>query len=190
MNRSALGGATLLLLMASATSCSEDPESASNPDPSPPPTTVSPAPSTSQSPTQEEKALAQLEAYLDVRDDALRAMKVNRKRLDKVAGGQEYLTVQQRVLEYGSNDFTFKGEYSHTFGEPRDRGALTLITDCEDESHAEFLTREGDPVTRSLNGKAIPETRLIEYTLKRVKGYWLVTSSAYELDGSDRVQSC
>lgn len=191
MNRSALGGVALLLLIATATSCSDDPESASNPDPSPSSTTTSgPAHSTPEPPTPEEKALAQLEAYLDVRDDALRAMKVNRKRLDKVAGGQEYLTVQQRVLEYASNDFSFKGEYSHTFGEPRNRGALTLITDCEDESNVEFLTQEGDPVTRSLNGEAIPVTRLIEYTLKPIKGHWLVTSSAYDLGGDNRVQSC
>lgn len=186
---SVLGGVALTLAL-TLTACSDDgaePEAENTPTTTPatPPTSAPPTPK-----TPEEKALAQLEGYLDVRDDALRAMKVNRERLDKVAGGQEYLTVQQRVLEYASNDFAFRGEYSHTFGEPRDRGAYILITDCEDESNVEFLTQEGDRVTRKLNGEAIPMTRLIEYTLKPIKGRWLVTSSAYAEDDENRVQSC
>jgi hypothetical protein len=187
-HHSTLGGVALALAL-TLTGCSDDgtdPEAEGTPTvtPTETPTSSSPTPK-----TPEEKAAAQLVAYLDVRDDALRAMKVDRTRLDKVAGGQEYVTIQQRVLEYASNNFTFRGEYSHTLGEPRDRGAYMQITDCEDESNVEFLTHKGDPVTRSLGGEPIPLVRSIEYTLKSMKGRWLVTSSAYALDGN-QVQSC
>ena len=190
MKRSVLGGVAMLLVIATATSCGDD-QTATTPSPDPPATTSSsPTPTTPEPPTKEEEALEQLEAYLDVRDDAFRAMKVNRKRLDAVAGGQEYVAIQQRVLEYASNGFNFRGEYSHTLGKPRNRGAKVLITDCEDESNVQLRTRDGDPVTRSLNGETIPPIRSIEYTLGLIKGRWLVTSSGYALEGGNQVQSC
>lgn len=187
---SLLGGVALALALA-LTSCSDDgtdPEAEDTPTvtPTETPSSASPTPK-----TPEEKAVAQLERYLQVRDDALRAMKVDGKRLDEVAAGQEYLTLQQRVIEYSSNKFTLSGEYAHSLGEPRQRTDSTvLVEDCEDESGVEFLTQAGKPVKRSLGGVPIPVARTLRYTLTLTEGHWLVTSSSYALNKNGQAQPC
>ncbi|MBS2936957.1 hypothetical protein KDN32_04265 [Nocardioides sp. J2M5] len=188
-HHSALGGVALALAL-TLTGCGGD-----DPDPKvqeTPTETPSQTPTSTPTPkTPEEKAAAQLTAYLDVRDDALRAMKVNGKRLDKVAAGQEYLTLQQRIIEYSSNKFTLSGAYVHNLGEPRQRSDVTmLVEDCEDETGVEFLTATGKPVKRSLGGVPIPAARSVKYTLTLTKGRWLVTASTYVLDENGQVQPC
>lgn len=189
-HHSALGGVALALALTLA-GCSNDgtdPEAEDTPTATPTetPTSASPTPK-----TPEEKAAAQLQRYLQVRDDALRAMKVDGKRLDEVAAGQEYLTLQQRIIEYSSNKFNFSGEYVHSLGEPRQRTDSTvLVEDCEDESRVEFLTQAGKPVKRSLGGAPIPVARTLQYTLTLTDGRWLVTSSSYALNKNGQVQPC
>lgn len=188
-HHSALGGVALALALALA-GCGDDdtdPKVQETPAESPSPTpTSTPTPKTAA-----EKAAAQLTAYLEARDDSLRAMKFDGKRLDRFAAGQEYLTLQQRIIEYSSNKFTFGGEYVHTLGEPRQRTDSTVqIEDCEDESGVEFLTQTGKPVKRNLGGKPIPVARSLKYTVTLTEGKWLVTASTYVLDENGQVQSC
>jgi hypothetical protein len=189
-HHSALGGVALALALA-LTGCGGDdnePTVQETPSQSPSPTTPTASPTPK---TDEEKAAAQLTAYLEARDDSLRAMKFDGKRLDRFAAGQEYLTLQQRIIEYSSNKFTLSGEYVHTLGEPRQRTDSTVqIEDCEDESGVEFLTQTGKPVKRSLGGKPIPVARSLKYTVTLTEGKWLVTASTYVLDENGQVQSC
>lgn len=188
-HHSALGGVALALAL-TLTGCGGDdnePKVEDTPSQSPSPTpTSTPTPK-----TPEEKAARQLVKYLKVRDDALRAMKFVGKRFDRVAAGQEFLTLQQRIIEYSSNGFTLRGAYEHTLGGPRQRSDSTIVVEvCEDESGVEFLTEAGDPVKRSLGGAPIPVARSVEYTLSLTKRRWLVTASTYVLDADGQVQPC
>lgn len=185
MNRSALGGVALLLIIATATSCSDDPETAPDPDPSPSNTPSSSAPPTAEPSTPGEEALVQLEAYLDVRDDALRAAKIDFKRLNQVATGKEFLSIQQIVSATERSGSKFSGQYVHTLGEPADRGASVRITDCEDRSGIE-QTKDGKPVPDPVgpDGKTVPNPLPIDYTLVKEKGRWLVSEKNGRLDES------
>jgi hypothetical protein len=189
-HHSVLGGVALALTL-TLTGCSDD---GTDPQAEDTPTATPTQRSTSASPTPktpEAKAVAQLQRYLKVRDDALRAMKVDGKRLDEVAAGQEYLTLQQRIIEYSSNKFTLSGEYVHSLGEPQQRTDSTvLVEDCEDEAGVELLTQAGKPVKRSLGGAPIPVARTLKYTLTLTEGRWLVTSSTYALNTNGQVQPC
>lgn len=175
MNRSALGGVALLLVVATATSCSDEPEAAPDPDPTPTSTRSTPT-STPTPKTNAEKAAAQLTAFLDVRDDALRAATIDFKRLNKVATGEVFLSVQQNVSAIERSGSKLTGEYVHTLGEPRDRGAYVLIIDCEDRSGVE-QTKGGKPVPPPVgpDGKPVPNPLPIEYKLVKEKGRWLVS---------------
>ncbi len=184
-----LGGVALSLALA-LTGCGGDdtePVVQETPSQAPSPTPVStPTPK-----TPEERAARQLVKYLSVRDDALRAMKFDGKRFDSVAAGQEFVTLQQRIIEYSSNGFTLRGEYEHSLRGPRQRSDSTMVVEvCEDESGIEFLTEAGNPVTRSLGGAPIPVARSVKYTLNLTKGRWLVTGSTYVLDADGLAQPC
>lgn len=173
-HHSALGGVVLALAL-TLTACSE-----SGPDPGGTDTpTATPSTSTSAEPTQptpEEKAAAQLTNYLDVRDDALRAATIDFKRLNKVATGREFLNLQQNVSAIERSGSKLTGEYVHTLGESRDRGAYILIIDCEDRSGVE-QTKDGRPVPEPVgpDGKPVPNPLPIEYKLVKEKGRWLVS---------------
>lgn len=187
-HHSALGGAALALAL-TLTSCSggaPDAKGTSGATPTDTPTSASPTPK-----TPEEKVAGQLVKYLKARDDALRAMTFVGERFERVATGQEFLTLQQRIIEYASNKFTLSGEYTHALGEPRQRSDSTMLVGvCEDESAVEFSTEAGSPVKRSLGGVPIPVARSITYTLTLTKGRWLVTASAYVLNEDGQVQPC
>ncbi|HEY9565461.1 MAG TPA: DUF3558 domain-containing protein [Nocardioides sp.] len=178
-HHSALGGVALALAL-TLTGCSDDgsndPDATDTPTatPSETPTSASPTPK-----TPEEKAAAQLQTYLDVRDDAFRAATIEFKRLNKVATGREFLNVQQNVSGIERSGSKVTGEYVHTLGEPRQRAAdQILIIDCEDRTGVK-RTKDGKPVPEQKDpeGNPLRNPVPIEYELILEKGHWLVTSS-------------
>jgi len=190
-HHSVLGGVALALALALA-GCSDnstDPDAEDTPTETP---TTAPSSATPTPKTPEEKALAQLEAYLDVRDDAYRAGTINFKRLNKVATGNEFLLLQQVVAEHSSAGFTISGNYVHALGEPNQRSDTTVqVTDCEDASGVEFLTSAGKPVKDlGPDNRPLPEKRSVRYTVSREKGRWLVSEATFVLIGGKRVESC
>ncbi|MGE9809556.1 hypothetical protein [Janibacter sp. G1551] len=175
-HHSVLGGVALALAL-TLTGCSDD---STDPDATDTPTATPTETPTSASPTPktpEEKAAAQLAAYLGVRDDALRAATIDFKRLNKVATGDEFLNIQQNVSAIERSGSKVTGEYVHTLGEPRSRGSYILIVDCEDRSGVE-RTKDGKPVPEPIgpDGKAVPNPLPIEYKLVKQKGRWLVSA--------------
>lgn len=171
---SVLGGVALALALG-LTGCGgddTDPEAKETPSETPlqTPTTT---PTTT---TAEEKAAAQLTAFLDVRDAALRAATIDLKRLNKVATGEVFLSVQQNVSAIERSGSKLTGEYVHTLAEPHDRGSYILIIDCEDRSGVE-QTKGGKPVPDPVgpDGKLVPNPLPIEYKLVKEKGRWLVS---------------
>lgn len=183
MNRSALGGVALLLVVATATSCSDEPDAAPDPDPTPTSTRSTPT-STPTPKTDEEKAAAQLTTYLDVRDDFYRQATIDFKRLNPVATGREFLNVQQHVSAIERSGGKVTGEYVHTLGEPRDRGAYILIIDCEDRSGVVNTNKEGKPVPepKDPEGNPLRNPIPIEYKLVKEKGRWLVSEANWLWD--------
>ena len=183
-HRSALGGVALALVL-TLTGCSDDgtdPDATDTPTATPTETPTG-APPTPKTP--EDKAVAQLTAYLEVRDDALRAATIDFKRLNKVATGEEYLNLQQNVSAIKRSGSKVTGEYVHTLGEPRSRGAYILVIDCEDRSGVE-RTKDGKPVPDPVgpDGEAVPNPLPIEYKLVKQKARWLVSEQNGLLEGS------
>lgn len=190
-HRRSVVGATLVIALALAGCTDGDtdsPETEASPTTSPSPTpTETPTPT----PTPESRATARLVKYLEVRDAALREMSFAGKRFEGLASGQEFLALQQRIIEYSSNGFTLTGEYAHSVGETRERNDSTVLVEvCEDESDVRLRTRDGKPVKRSLGGAPIPTSKSVEYTLTLIKGRWLVTASTYVLGENGQVQPC
>ncbi len=170
----ALGGVALALALTLAGCGGDDNEPKVQDTPSQSP---SPTPTSTPTPkTPEEKAAEQLTNYLDVRDDALRAATIDFKRLNKVATGREFLNLQQNVSAIERSGSKLTGEYVHTLGESRDRGAYILVIDCEDRSGVE-QTKDGRPVPEPVgpDGKPVPNPLPIEYKLVKEKGRWLVS---------------
>lgn len=178
-HHSVLGGVALALAL-TLTGCSDD--GSDDPDATDTPTATRSETPTSALPTPETpeaKAAAQLEAYLDVRDDAFRAATIEFKRLNKVATGREFLNVQQNVSGIERSGSKVTGEYVHTLGEPRQRTAdLILIIDCEDRTGVK-RTKDGNPVPEQKDpeGNPLRNPVPIEYELVMEKGRWLVASS-------------
>ena len=147
-HHSAAGGVALALALA-LMGCSDDGTGSSAEDTSgatPTKTSTSASPTTTPK-TPEERATGQLVKYLKARDDALQSLRFVGKRFEGVAAGQEFLTLQQRIIEYSSNKFTLSGEYVHTLSEPRQRSDSTVLVEvCEDESSVDFVTEAGTPV--------------------------------------------
>lgn len=170
-----------VLFTLSAAGCGGDEPSAS--DPTTPPPSSSPTASATKPATPEEKALAQLVAYLDVRDDALRAATIDFKRLNKVATGREFLNLQQNVSGIETSGSKVAGEYVHTLGEPTDRGASIRITDCEDRGGVK-RTKNGKPVPDAVDpeGNPLRNPLPIDYELVKKKGRWLVSSKNIRWD--------
>ena len=183
---SALGGGALALALILSGCGGHEPAGTTTESPEPAPSSTSTSTEPSPEPaTEEEKALAQLEDYLDVRDDALRAAKIDFKRLNQVATGKEFLSIQQIVSATERSGGKWTGEYVHTLSEPRDRGAYMLITDCEDRSGVE-QTKDGKPVPDPVgpDGEPVPNPLPIDYTLVKEKGRWLVSEKNGRLDES------
>lgn len=164
---------TAVVLGAATMSCSDGPEAGPDPGPTP---TATPTPTPTEPATPEEKASAQLTAYLEVRDDALRAATIDFKRLNKVATGEVFLSVQQNVSAIERSGSKLTGQYVHTLAAPRGRGAYVLIIDCEDRSGIE-QTKDGKPVPDEVgpDGRPVPNPLPIEYKLVKEKGRWLVS---------------
>lgn len=176
-HHSALGGVALALALA-LTGCGggdPDPEVKETPTQSPSPTPTS-APTRK---TPEEKAAAQLEAYLEVRDIAYRKRTIDFKTLNPVATGDEFLQLQHAVASMTLKKVTVEGEYTHTLDEPRNRGKEMLIIDCEDRTG---VTWKNDGAVRQPdftdpNGKPLRNPAPVEYTLVKDKGVWKVSDS-------------
>jgi hypothetical protein len=180
-HHSALGGVAPALALALAlalTSCSDDDTDPKVQDT--PTQSSSPTPTSTPTPkTPEEKAAAQLMAYLGVRDDAFRAGAIDLKSLNTVATGREFLNVQQNVSGIERSGSKVTGDYGHTLGEPRTRSDdRVLIVDCEDRTEVK-RSKAGKPVPDQTDpeGQPLRNPVPIEYALVLEKGRWLVTSS-------------
>lgn len=183
MHQRTVGATIAVLVTLAAAGCGGDDDPPAS-DPTTPPPSSSPTPSATEPATPEEKALAQLMAYLDVRDDALRAATIDFKRLSRVATGREFLNIQQNVSAVETSGSKVTGNYVHTIGEPNDRGAYVLITDCEDRS-AVKRTKNGRPVPESdPEGKPLRNPLPIDYELVETNGRWLVARSNIRWDES------
>ena len=176
-HHSVLGGVALALALA-LTGCGDDdtdPNVEQTPSETPSPT----ATSTPTPKTPEEKAAAQLTAYLEVRDIAYRERDINFKTLNPVATGEEFLQLQHTVASMTLKQVTVDGQYTHTLDEPRDRGKEMLIIDCEDRTG---VTWKNDGAVRQPdftdpNGKPLRNPAPVEYTLVKDKGVWKVSDS-------------
>lgn len=176
-HHSALGGVALALALA-LTGCGDD-----DTDPTvqeTPSETPSPTPTSTPSPkTPEEKAAAQLQTYLEVRDLAYRKRDINFKTLNPVATGEEFLQLQHAVASMMNENVTVTGKYVHTLDEPRNRGNSILIIDCEDRSN---VTWKNDGAIRQPdftdpNGNPLRDPAPVEYALVKDKGAWKVSDS-------------
>ncbi|PUA79481.1 hypothetical protein [Nocardioides currus] len=177
-HHSVLGGVALALALI-LTGCSDDstdPDATDTPTATPTetPTSASPAPK-----TPEEKAAAQLTAYLGVRDDAFRAATIDFKRLNKVATGDEFLQVQARVADLDLYKIKVTGEYVHTLSDPRPRTAKKfIITDCEDRSGVKEMKGGKEvPPAQGPNGQPLGNPLPTHYTVVLEKGRWLVSEA-------------
>ena len=186
-HHSVLGGVALAFAL-TLTGCSDDgtdPNAEDTPTATPStPTSTTPTstPPTSTSPTPktpEEKAGAQLQRYLAVRDRAYRARDINFKTLNPVATGEEFLQLQHTVASMMNESVTVAGQYVHTLDAPRNRGNSILIIDCEDRSN---VTWKNDGAIRQPdftdpNGNPLRNPAPVEYTLVEDKGAWKVSDS-------------
>lgn len=183
-HHSALGGVALALAL-TLTGCSDDgtdPEAEDTPSATPTSEPTSPSPTPK---TPEEKAAAQLEEYLEVRDDFYRAATIDFKRLNKVATGDEFLQIQAAVADIDQYDIKVTGEYAHTLAEPRNRGAEIRIIDCEDRTGVTERNKDGKDIKRNdPNGNPLRNPVPVEYTLVRDKGAWKVSNSDVKWDQS------
>ena len=177
-HHSVLGGVALALTL-TLTGCSDN---GTDPNAQDTPTTTPSTPSTSASPTPktpEEKAAAQLQRFLEVRDLAYWKRDINFKTLNPVATGDEFLQLQHTVASMMNENVTVAGQYVHTLDEPRDRGNSILIIDCEDRSD---VTWKNDGAIRQPdftdpNGDPLRNPAPVEYTLVKDKGAWKVSDS-------------
>ena len=176
-HHSALGGVALALAL-TLTGCGGDgtePTVQETPSQSPSPTpTSTPTPK-----TPEEKAAAQLTKYLEVRDLAHRKRTIDFKALNPVATGEEFLELQEAVVDMKIADVTKTGSYVHTLGEPRNRGSLIEITDCEDRSGVTVKVKGKvrTPDYPTPDGNRLRNPAPVKYTLVKDKGAWKVTES-------------
>lgn len=175
---SALGGVALALALA-LTGCGgddTDPEVKETPSQTPSPTTPTASP-TPQTP--EEEAAAQLAKYLEVRDLAQFKRTIDFKTLNPVATGEEFLELQDTVVDMTQADVTKTGEFVHTLGDPRNRGNSIEITDCEDRSGVTVKVKGKvrTPDYMAPNGKPLRNPVPVKYTLVKDKGTWKVSES-------------
>jgi len=176
-HHSALGGVALALALTLAGCGGDDtepevPDTRSQP-PSPTPT------STPTTKTPEEEAAAQLTRYLAVRDLAHRKRTIDFKTLNPVATGEEFLELQEAVVDMKAADVTKTGSYVHTLGEPRSRGNSIEITDCEDRSGVTVKVKGKvrTPDYTTPDGNPLRNPAPVRYTLVEGKGPWKVTES-------------
>lgn len=180
----ALGGVALALAL-TLTGCGGD-----DPDPKAeetPTETPSQTPTSTPTPkTPEEKAAAQLTKYLEVRDVAQRERTINFKTLNPVATGDEFLELQDTVVDMTQADVTKTGDYVHTLGDPRNRGNSIEITDCEDRSGVTVKVKGKvrTPDYKAPDGNPLRNPVPIEYTLVKDKGAWKVSESDLVWDQS------
>lgn len=176
-HHSVLGGVALALAL-TLSGCGDDdtdPKGQETPSEAPSPTaTSSPTPK-----TPEEKAAAQLTAYLEVRDVAHRKRTIDFKALNPVATGDEFLELQETVVDMTKADVTKTGNYVHTLGEPRDHGSSIEITDCEDRSGVTVKVKGNvrKPDYTAPDGKPLRNPAPVKYTLIKDKGTWKVSES-------------
>lgn len=177
-HHSTIGGVALALAL-TLSGCGGD-----DPDPptieNTPSETPSPTPSSTPTPrTPEEKAVAQLTKYLDVRDTAYQKRTINFKTLNPVATGDVFLDLQEAVVDLARADVTETGDYEHTLGDPRDRGGHILITDCEDRSGVTVKVKGKvrTPDYMAPDGNPLRNPAPIKYTLVKDKGVWKVSES-------------
>lgn len=168
------------LLSATLTACGDNSDGT---EPTPPPSSVSTAPSTSTATTQAppatpgDKAVAQLEAYLEYRDTSLLAAKLDLKQLEKYSTGEEYLNLQQRVFATDSSGGSESGKYIHALGGPRDLGGEIIIQDCEDSRGVVRTGPKGNAVPPPVgpDGRVLTNPIPIDYTLVKERDRWLVS---------------
>jgi hypothetical protein len=166
----------LALALAGCGGDDPDPNSQETPSQSPTPTRTTTPPTPK---TPEEKAAAQLTKYLQARDDFHRAVAIDFKRLNPVAAGDEFLEVQESVIDMKKADVTKIGRYVHTLGDPRNRGSSIEITDCEDRSGVTVKVKGKvrTPDYTAPDGKPLRNPVPVKYTLIENKGTWKVSES-------------
>lgn len=176
-HHSTLGGVALALALTLSGCGGDDPDPKAQETPSESP---SPTPTTTPTPkTPEEKAAAQLTKYLEVRDLAQIKRTIDFKTLNPVATGDEFLELQDTVVDMTQADVTKTGEYVHTLGDPRERGSSIEITDCEDRSGVTVKVKGKvrTPDYMAPDGKPLRNPVPIKYTLVKDKGSWKVSES-------------
>ncbi|MGL5827379.1 MAG: hypothetical protein ACRCYU_21610 [Nocardioides sp.] len=171
--------AVTLSLAVTLTGCTngEDDPPETNDTPTASPSTPAPTSASPTPKTPEEKATDQLIRYLDLRDDAFRAAKLDLEQLAKVATGEVYLNTQQNIRATESSGAKIKGEWVHTLSAPNQRNETTIvITDCEDRSGVEE-TKDGKPIPAPKNPEGGPLRNPLptDYELVKQKGRWLVS---------------
>lgn len=176
-HHSVLGGVALALAL-TLSGCGDDdtdPSVEKTPSETPSPT----ATSTPTPKTPEEKAAAQLTKYLEVRDTAYEKRTIDFKALNPVATGEEFLELQEAVVDLSMADVTKTGEYVHTLGEPRNRGSEIVITDCEDRTGVAVKVKGKvrTPDYKAPDGKPLRNPAPVEYTLVKDKSVWKVSES-------------
>lgn len=188
LSQTTAGALVSILLVAGLSACGGDePANGADPTPTSQPTssaTDSAEPSPSESPTptptpetNKDKASAALLAYLEVRDEMYRSLKIP-KDLDKYATDSAYYSIQKEILAAQSFKDSYEGSWGHQVVDVRrDDQPGFVVADCEDLTDVDARLKNGDPIKIILpDGREQPVRTRINYRVLRDNGRWVVES--------------